>query len=805
MPQDLRHAIRQLFRAPGFAAIVIVTLALGIGANTAIFSVVDAVLLRPLTYRDADRLVVVYGSTREDQEVSPVPADFLALKTRSHTLEKVAGFREWNFNVRDGQRTEQVYGAVVSPDFFPLLDVAPRLGRTLVPDGEGHLAGSELIISEGYWRSKLHGATDVLGRTLVVDGRSLTVVGVMARQFAMPSGAQFWVPSPFRVPPHPLRPTEDPSALRSSNYFTTIARLAPGATAATARQEVFEILRDMAAPVADQEPVLGASLVPFRLNEVGDSRVALLILFGAAAVLLLIGCANLANLFLADATARQREWTVRLALGASRGRLVRERLVASLLLAGLGGLAGLLIAEWGVAILQAMAPTEIGAMIDPSPDIRVLGFTAAISLLTGIAFGVGPVLFSTQTDLAGGLRAGGKGAGDAPGRRRTRGILVVAEVSLALVLAIGAVLLGKTFTRVQGMQTGLDPDRLLTIGLVLPAASYPTTASRALFADRVLNQMKQVNGVTSASVVSRLALAPGSSTRSIALEGSNGSAGLSLEPDYLTAGPDYLRSMGITLQAGREFAANDRDGAPAVAMINQAMARKLWPSASAIGQRFRIDGDTAWREVVGVTADVRQRGFDRAPRPTFYVPFAQDPWTRLTVVVRARSSVVEIQRNAAAAIQRLDRDLAVSDIRPMTEVMAASLTERRFNLTLIGLFAGSALLLAIVGVYGVISYTVTQRTREVGIRMAIGAESRQIVAMIVRQGGGLAGAGILIGIAGSVLLTPVLRGMLFDITPTDLATYAEVSGVVMLVALAACYQPARRVTRVDPAIVLRSE
>ncbi|MEP6473130.1 MAG: FtsX-like permease family protein, partial [Gemmatimonadota bacterium] len=515
--------------------------------------------------------------------------------------------------------------------------------------------------------------------------------------------------------------------------------------------------------------------------------------------------ANLANLFLADATARQREWTVRLALGASRGRLVRERLVASLLLAGLGGLAGLLIAEWGVAILQAMAPTEIGVMIDPSPDIRVLGFTAAISLLTGIAFGVGPVLFSTQTDLAGGLRAGGKGAGDAPGRRRTRGILVVAEVSLALVLAIGAVLLGKTFTRVQGMQTGLDPDRLLTIGLVLPAASYPTTASRALFADRVLNQMKQVNGVTSTSVVSRLALAPGSSTRSIALEGSNGSAGLSLEPDYLTAGPDYLRSMGITLQAGREFTANDRDGAPAVAMISQAMARKLWPSASAIGQRFRIDGDTAWREVVGVTADVRQRGFDRAPRPTFYVPFAQDPWTRLTVVVRARSSVVEIQRNAAAAIQGLDRDLAVSDIRPMTEVMAASLTERRFNLTLIGLFAGSALLLAIVGVYGVISYTVTQRTREVGIRMAIGAESRQIVAMIVRQGGGLAGAGILIGIAGSVLLAPVLRGMLFDITPTDLATYAEVSGVVMLVALAACYQPARRVTRVDPAIVLRSE
>jgi putative ABC transport system permease protein len=550
MLHDLKLALRSLSRTPGFTAVVVLTLALGIGANTAIFSVVDAVLLRPLAYHDADRVVVVYGRNPGDDEVSPVPADFVDLRARTRTLEHVAGYREWAFNLRDGDRTEQVQGAMVTADFFRLLGVTPALGRMLTPDGSGRLPGGEVMISDRYWRTRMGASPDVLGRVLLVDGQPFTVVGVMPAAFTLPGDARLWLPSPYAVPPYPLRPNVDPSGRRDTNYFNTIARVKAGSTMEQARAEVFAILGDLAKQHGDDTPVVGATLLPIRVHQVGDSKLALLILFGASAVLLLIACANLANLFLADATSRQREWTVRAALGAGQWRLVRERLVGSLLLAGAGGLCGLLVAIWGVALLQAMAPDEIGAMIESTPDLRVLAFTAVVSLLTGLAFGIGPVLRSARSDLAGALREGSRGAGDSIGRRRVRGLLVISEVALAFVLAIGAGLLGKAFVRVQGVATGLDADRVQTIGLTLPASSYGESARQAEFVRALIERLDALPGVGSASVISRLPLNPGSSSRSIVLEGRNGAAGQELEPDYLTSGPAYLKTMGIALRGG---------------------------------------------------------------------------------------------------------------------------------------------------------------------------------------------------------------------------------------------------------------
>ena len=803
MPHDIRIALRQLVRAPGFAAVVILTLALGIGANTAIFTVVDAVLLRPWAYPDADRVVVVYGQTKDDDEIEPVPGDFLMLRERSRTLRHIAGYREWSFNVRMGDRTDQVTGAAVTADFFPLLEVEPLLGRALRPDPSGHLPAGEAVISESFWRARLNSATDVLGRTLIVDGRPVTVVGVMPSSFKMPAGTQLWLPSAYPVPPHPLHPEQDPSALRDSHYFQTLARIAPGLTAADARSEVQSLLHAIAAEHSE-DVVTGALLRPIRAEQVGDSAPALLILFGAAGVLLLIACANLGNLFLAEATNRQREWTVRTALGAGRWRLVRQRLVGSVMLSTLGGTAGLLVAIWGVALLQAGAPADIAGLIDPSPDLRVLAFTAVISLATGIAFGVGPVLLADRIDLAQGLRAGGSGAGDSTGRRRMRGLLVITEVSLAFVLAIGAGLLGKAFARLQGVETGLNPDRVLTAGLVLPAVKYPDAAAQARFADQLLDRLRALPGIASASVISRLPFNPGSSSRSIEVEGRDASAE-DLGPDYLTAGPQYLQSMGITLLGGREFTIRDGIAAPGVAIVSQALARVAWPNQNAIGRRLKIGGDSVWHEVVGVAADVHQHGLDRKPRPTLYIPYAQDPWNRLTVVARTTGPVAGVSLPFTAVIHEVDRDLAVSALRPMEDVVSASLSARRFNLTLIGLFAASALLLATLGIYGVVSYTVAQRSREVGIRMAVGAAPGQVVAMIMRQGARLAGGGVLIGLGAALVLTPLLRGLLYAITPTDVRTYVEAGSVILGVALLACYVPARRAANADPARVLRSE
>jgi predicted permease len=801
---DIRLALRGILKRPQFAIVVILTLALGIGANTAIFTVVDAVLLRPLAYRDAERLVMVNGKNPGGDDVVPSPAEFLDLQSQARSLEGLAAFRRWNFNLRAGDRTEQIQGAVVTSDFFKLLGVAPELGRPLLPDSSGRLPAGEVVVSDRFWRTRLGGTPAVLGQVLNVDGSPATVVGVMPPSFALPTSGDLWLPSPYKVPTYPLKPEIDPSQRRNTHYFEVVARVAAGTTRAQAEVEIGRILREMTEKFPDESESVRASLVPIRADLAGDSGPALLILLGAAAVLLLIACANLANLFLADATARQREWTVRAALGAGRFRLARERLTESVFLSLLGGLVGLLVAVWGVTLLQALAPQEIRGMIDPSPDVRILGFTAAVALLTGIGFGVGPALRSAKIDLAGGLHEGGRNAADSFGRRRVRNLLVVSEVALAFVLAIGAGLLVKAFVRVQQVPVGLDPQGVVTVALVLPANQYGPPARKIEFVDRALEILTALPAVSSASVVSRLPLRPGGSTRSLEVEGRAEDEEF-ITPDYQVSGPDYLRSLGIPLRAGREFTSQDGAAAPPVAVVSEAMAKAFWPGANAIGKRIKVGYDSTWRVVVGVAADVRQHGLDIAPVPTLYLPYAQDPWSILTVVVRTRTVASASVAMVTRELQSLDHNLAVSEVRTMDEVVAQSLTPRRFNLILIGLFSASALLLAALGIYGVISYTVAQRTREVGIRVALGAQTADVLKLVVGSGIRLSLAGIVIGLLAALGLTPVLRSLLFGITPTDLATFAEVAAVLTVVALVASYLPAHRATRVDPIVALKAE
>jgi len=800
---DIRLALRGIFKRPRFAIVVILTLALGIGANTAIFTVVDAVLLRPLAYRDADRLVMVYGRIQSGEDVVPAPAEFLDIQSQARSLEGIAAFRRWDFNVRAGDRTEQIDGAVVTADFFKLLGVSPELGRAPLPDSSGRLPVDEVVISDRLWRTRLGHTAAVLGQVLSVDGQPVTVVGVMPPSFALPTAGDLWLPSPYKVPTHPLRPETDPSLLRNTHYFEVVARVAASSTTGQAEAEVGRILKEVSEKSPDGESV-GASLVPMRADLTGESGPALLILLGAAAVLLLIACGNLANLFLADATARQREWTVRAALGAGRWQLVRERLTESLLLSVMGGLVGLMVATWGVTLLQLLAPQEIRGMIDPSPDVRILAFTAAVSLLTGIGFGVGPAFRSASNDLAGGLREGGRNAADSVGRRRVRNLLVVSEVALAFVLAIGAGLLVKAFIRVQQVPVGLDARGVLAVGLVLPPGQYVAPAQKVEFVRHVLETVRGLPGVTSASLVSRLPLRPGGSGRSLQIEGREQKAE-DVTPDYLVSGSDYLKSMGIPLRGGREFTDRDDSDAPPVAVVSEAMARAFWPGGDAIGKRILVGTDTAWREIVGIAGDVRQRSLDIAPRPTLYLPYTQDPWSILTVVVRTRTDPSASAAAVTHEIQSIDRDLAVSDVRTMDEVVAQSLTPRRFNLILIGLFAGSALLLAALGIYGVISYTVAQRTREVGIRVALGAQSADVLRLVVGSGIRLSLAGTAIGLVAALGLTPVLQSLLFGITPTDPETFLEVAILLTAVALLASYLPALRATRVDPIVALRAE
>ena len=803
--QDLRFAVRQLLKNPGFTAAAVLTLALGIGANTAIFSVVNAVLLRPLPYEEPDRLVHVH-SVSEHGPATVSPPDFVDFREQSRSFEALAAFHRRSFTISGDAPAERVAGARVSADFFRVLGVQPERGRWLAPDDEVLDRHRVVVVSQAFWQRRLGGDPAVLGRDLRVDGEPYMIVGVAPGGFDYEPEAQLWVPLAFT--------TEDLTTQRGAHYLQVIGRLRPGATVERAKVEMEGIAARLADQYPDTNTGYGAGVVPLRGFLVGDVRPALLALLGAVGFLLLIACVNVANLLLARGVSRDQELAVRTALGAGRGRLVRGLVTESVALGLLGGGAGLLVGIWGVSLVRTLRSAEIPRVEHVTVDGSVLAFTFGIALATGLLFGILPALQATsRIDVTEKLKTAGRGVpGDAAGRR-TRNSLVVAEIALALVLVAGAGLLLKSFVRLARVDPGFDPENVVTFNLVLPEARYAEADDAEAFFATLLEEIETLPGVEAAGAVFGLPLTDfyyGISVNSV-----DGVRPASPEEEKVVqvrvVTPNYFQAMRIPLLRGRPPEERDRHGATSVAVVNESAARLLWPGQDPLGHEvllgtgFGLDRGRAGGTVIGVVRDVKHFGLGRESAAEVYLVHRQFPVDFMNVVVRSssdpRALLGAIQRRLAA----LDPEVPMSRVRTMEEWVARSVAEPRLYTLLLGVFAAIAIALAAVGIYGVMAYAVAQRTREIGIRMALGARRDDVLRRVVGQGLTLALTGTAIGLAGAWGATRAIAGLLYGVRPTDAATLGTVAALLIAVALMACYLPARRAMSVDPMEALRYE
>ncbi len=798
--QDLRYGLRMLRKSPGFAAVAVVTLALGIGANTAIFSVVNAVLLRPLPYPNADRLVVV-GERWMGGGGDLAPPDYLDIAAENRAFEQMAAYKSWNFNLSAGPRPERVTGAVITTNTFSLLGVDPVLGRGFL-QGDGGPGGERTVVL-GYtlWQARFGARPDVVGEKISLNDEPYTVVGVMPRWFDFPDGAQLWVPPRFAVPEHPLRLDVDPATMTGSHYFDSIGRLRAGVSVAEARADVDRVIRHIAEARPDSEATNGAWIETLHQVQVGDIRSALLVLLAAVGLVLLIACANVANLLLTRGAGRRKEMAIRSTLGAGRAAIARQLFTESLLLAAAGGGLGILLASWGTVPLAGLIPEDLRNMVQPGVDGRVLAFTALASLLGAIFFGLTPALQGARFAPMEALKETGRSS--APGRHRVQRALVVAESALAVVLLVGAGLLVKSFLRLMQVNAGFDPTRLVTLKLSLPAARYPDKASQNLFVRQVLDHVETLPGVESASVTTRLPLGGGESHRGIQIEGRPSRPGEDLDTFYAVVAPDYFRTLGIPLLRGRDFSDHDDANSLRVVIINNSMARTFWPGEDPVGKRISMDDKPL--EIVGVVGDTHQRDLTGPVEPMTYAVYAQEPWPFLTVAIRAAGSPASLMTEAERAVHAVDKDEPVFDVQTMSEVVEASVSPRRFYMLLLGIFALVALSLAAVGLFGVISFGVVQRTREIGIRLALGAQRSAVLRTVVGEGMRLTFLGLAVGLGAAVALTRLMGSLLYSVRPADPETFMAVSVLLTAVAGLASYIPARRATKVDPMVALRHE
>lgn len=804
--QDLRYAIRTMTNNRAFTAVAVLALALGIGANTIIFSVVNAVLLRSLPFPDPDRIIMVFESDLQTHSQGAIAAaNFLDWRDQNQVFENIAAYREETFNLTGTDRPERAAGVVTTAGLFPVLGVKPILGRVFQSDEE-NLGGARVaVISHSLWERRFASDPNVIGQKLTANTESLKIIGVMPAGFRFPEESDLWIPPRQFVPEHVLRPTVDMSTNRDSHYLSAIARLKPGQTLLQARANMDAVASRMEEQNPNQNGGGGVSLATLREQSVGDIRPTLLVLFGAVSFVLLIACANVANLLLARAATRQKEIAIRTALGASRLRLVRQLLTESVLLALLGGALGSLLAMWGIGPLISLMPASIHGAKDIGIDGLVLGFTLTVSLLTGVVFGLVPALQATKSDLNESLKEGGRGGSAGARRNRARSLLVVSEIALSMVLLIGAGLMTKSFLRLEQVNPGFETKNVMTMRLSLPAAQYADVRKRASFFQQVVGRLQSIPGVQSAAAISRLPLTPGNSGRGVTIAGRPDDSDDGPFGDYRVISPDYFGAMGIPLLKGRVFTEADNGDASPVGIINKTMAQRYWPDKDPLGQRMRIDDGDPWMEIVGVVGDVKHFGLDSQARTEFYVPYTKDPWPFMTAVVRSSSnpkSLADAMRNEVWAV---DKDLPVPDIKTMDQLLSGSVAPRRFNMLLLAIFAAVALVLAAVGIYGVMSYSVTHRTREIGIRMALGAKQSDVVKLVVGQGIMLALIGVGIGLAGAFALTRVLASLLFEVGTTDPATFVAISILLTGVALGACFVPARKAAKVDPMIALRYE
>jgi putative ABC transport system permease protein len=806
--QDLRYGLRTLWKSPGFTYVAVLALALGIGANTAIFSVVNTVLLRPLPYKTPDRLVWLWEtSPRNDiaKESASYP-NFNDWRQQNQNFEAVAGFANTTPSLTGNDEPERLPGAAVLGDFFTVLGVEPALGRKFLAEENEEGKHRVTILSHGLWQRRFGGDARIVGQQIAVNGNQYTVVGVMPPNFQHPNPEarrpiELWLP---------LAVTDVMRNGRRSDFLSVIARLKPGVSVEQARAEMTTIAARLEQQYPDTNSGWGVIVQPLHQRFTGDVRPALLMLLGAVGFLLLIACANVANLLLARSSTRLKEIAIRTALGAGRGRIVRQLLTESIVLSLLGGALGLLVAFWGIDALLALSPGNIPRLESVGIDRQVLLFTLGISLVTGVVFGLAPALTVSNPNLNEMLKESGRSSTEGGRGRRLRNALAVAEIALSLVLLVGAGLLIKSFLRLQEVQPGFNPKDLLAVELVLPASKYAENQQVVNFYDQLLQQLAQQPGVQGAAVTSTLPLSGGGDIIAFSVEGrTRASTERVPDAETRTVSPDYFRTLQIPLRGGRLLDERDNDAAPRAVVISETLAHKYFPGEDPIGKRITFGdpqgSDVQWLNVVGIVGDVRQSGLDEEPYAQVYRSYRQSPRRGLTVIARTAGAPLGMLDVLHSQVRALDRQQPLYNVRTVEQVVDQAIARPRFNMLLITILAGVAMILATVGIYGVISYMVTQRTHEIGIRMALGARPLDVFRMVLRQGLWIALMGVGSGLVAAFALTRLLSSLLYDVRPTDVVTFAGVSALLTAVVLLACYIPARRATRVDPMVALRYE
>jgi putative ABC transport system permease protein len=808
--QDLRYGLRQLRKNPQFTALALLIVALGVGANTAIFSVVSAVLLRPLPFPQSERLVQVWhvppaASFHGMSRFAVSPANYLDWLNQSRGFEQMAIYGGSNFNLTNQSQPETVMGAKVSSAFFSVLRVHPLLGRAFIPEEDQSGRDHVVLISQAFWQSHCGSNPNIVGQKIILDEQGYTVVGVMPAKFFFPAPDTEWQPQVWT----PLGWTAQDRATRGNHNYLVIGRLKPEITLQQAQAEMNTISRGLEQQYPADDKGWGAVVVPLRDQLVGEVRPALLVLLGAVAFVLLIACANLANLLLAKTLAKSREIAIRTALGASRIRVLRQVLSETILLALLGGTLGLLLAHIGIISIVSFMSAKLPRAAEIGLDGGVLGFTFAMSIVTGVLAGLAPAWRLAKSNVNDQLKQGSGRTGSDQGGNRTRSALVVAEIALSLTLLISAGLMVRSLWRLRNVDPGFDPHNLLTLTLDLPPVKYAKLTQQLGFVNEVLRRVRGLPGVDSAGAIDALPLSGNGSTQPIAIEG-RPLVEMSEQPEVAvrTITPGYIHATRVAMLKGRDLTEADAADKPAAILVSESLAERFWPNEDPIGKHLTMSffpGTS--REVVGVVGDVKQDGLNVAERiATLYVPFAQTPNHRgLSLVVRTGSDRVNLVSAVTDAVHQVDREEPVVDVMTMDEVLSGSVAQPRFNMLLLAAFAGLALFLAAVGIYGVLSYAVKRRLQEIGIRMALGAAREDVLRMILGQGLRLAFMGVCIGLVASLGVTRFITSQLFEVKASDPLTLTGVSLLLVTVALAACYLPARRATKVEPTVALRYE
>jgi putative ABC transport system permease protein len=800
---DIRYALRSLLKRPGFTLIAVVTLALGIGANTAIFSAINALLLKPLPFPELDRVVAIWDKmpSRGVLHNEVTLANYLDWQAQNKSFEQLAIYRWFSANLTGGDTPERVQGFAVSANFLDALGVKPIMGRNFYPEENQPDKNSVVIITYSLWQRRFGGDPNIINKTITINGFVRTVVGVMPEGFNFPRAGQVYAP---------LEMTPESTQMRGNHAYYVIGRLRPGVFIESAQAEIDNITARLEQQYPETNTGWGATVFPIVADIVRTYDTALWVMMGAVGFVLLIACANVANLMLARASGRQREIALRAALGASRWRIVRQLLTESLIVALLGGALGVLVGFWGIDALRAANPGEAAKFVPGwyqlGINFTVLGFTLGLSLFSGIVFGLAPALQVSKPNLNEALKEGSRQTSGSS--HWLRSTLVVFEVAISLVLLVSAGLLARTFLSLLKTNPGFNPDNVITMNIVLPRARYKEEPQRATFYNDLVQRVKAQPGVASAAAVNYLPLGGSNSSDAYLVEGMPEPApGQENEGRYRVCTPDYFATMGIPIIKGRGFTEQDKAGAPPVVVVNETLARKHWPGENPIGKRIRFYGPperAQWREIVGVVEDVKHE-LNLPVTPDYYLPHAQDSWTAMVLVARTSVDPASLAGALRKQVWAIDKDQPVFDVKTMQEVRSESVAVYSFSSVMLAIFAVLALLLASVGIYGVMAFAVTQRTQEIGIRMALGARAADVLKLVVKHGMKLALVGTVLGLLGSWAVTRFMQKLLVGVQPTDLLTFSVVSAFLLAAAFIACYLPARRATKVNPLEALRYE